>query len=259
VRHLVAYVLDDLGSGALPGNGPSAFEVGRVESFASPVFQRGGANGSSSIGHRALPEKYETTEPVEALESFFGRHVFLRGLLQFFLSLMFMVLVLVSVLCSFLFSQAILYPASGSVIPSYFMDSFLLLLPMTIQMTGYALMLWCILVKWLLIGCYKSGRYPLWGSFFFRWWFTDHLMRLVPLFAMSSLFYDSPFGKLWYWFLGARISWFVHLKGQLLEPDLVAMGAGSGTEATLSCSILQPTYLDLWPLKKGPGLVSTAW
>lgn len=37
-----------------------------------------------------------------------------------------------------------------------------------------------ILVKWLVIGKMKEGDYPLWGSYYFRWWFVKTFQRLLP-------------------------------------------------------------------------------
>ena len=35
-------------------------------------------------------------------------------------------------------------------------------------------------IKWLVIGKMKEGDYPLWGSYYFRWWFVKTLQRLLP-------------------------------------------------------------------------------
>ena len=35
-------------------------------------------------------------------------------------------------------------------------------------------------VKWLVIGKMKEGDYPLWGSYYFRWWFVKTMQRLLP-------------------------------------------------------------------------------
>ncbi len=39
-----------------------------------------------------------------------------------------------------------------------------------------ALLALSIAVKWLVIGRYRPGRYPVWGFYYFRWW----LVELVP-------------------------------------------------------------------------------
>lgn len=38
----------------------------------------------------------------------------------------------------------------------------------------------CIGTKWLVIGKFKEGDYPLWGSYYFRWWFVKTMQRLLP-------------------------------------------------------------------------------
>ena len=37
-----------------------------------------------------------------------------------------------------------------------------------------------IAVKWLVIGKMKEGDYPLWGTYYFRWWFVKTFQRLLP-------------------------------------------------------------------------------
>ncbi len=38
-----------------------------------------------------------------------------------------------------------------------------------------------IAAKWLAIGRMKEGDYPLWGSYYFRWWLTKSFERLTPM------------------------------------------------------------------------------
>ena len=38
----------------------------------------------------------------------------------------------------------------------------------------------CITTKWLVIGKMKAGDYPLWGTYYFRWWFVKAMQRLLP-------------------------------------------------------------------------------
>ena len=40
--------------------------------------------------------------------------------------------------------------------------------------------LFSVTIKWLVIGKMKEGDYPLWGSYYFRWWFVKTMQRLVP-------------------------------------------------------------------------------
>src|SRR5438132_6917420 len=38
-----------------------------------------------------------------------------------------------------------------------------------------------IAVKWIVIGSYKPGAYPLWGTYFFRWWLVTTIEAAVPV------------------------------------------------------------------------------
>ena len=38
----------------------------------------------------------------------------------------------------------------------------------------------CIGTKWLVIGKMKAGDYPLWGTYYFRWWLVKNMQRLLP-------------------------------------------------------------------------------
>ena len=37
-----------------------------------------------------------------------------------------------------------------------------------------------IVMKWVVIGKMKEGDYPLWGSYYFRWWFVKTMQQLLP-------------------------------------------------------------------------------
>jgi non-ribosomal peptide synthetase-like protein len=38
-----------------------------------------------------------------------------------------------------------------------------------------------IMAKWILIGKYKQGEYPLWGVYYFKWWFVEKLESIVQV------------------------------------------------------------------------------
>ena len=48
----------------------------------------------------------------------------------------------------------------------------------------FALFIWpgwlltSIAVKWIVIGRFKPGRYPLWGSYYLRWWIVDRFQSI---------------------------------------------------------------------------------
>src|SRR5579859_716185 len=58
-----------------------------------------------------------------------------------------------------------------------------------------------IAAKWLIIGRTKPGTYPLWGSYYFRWWLTRQLMGMIHL----TWFKGTPVLRFLLRLLGARI------------------------------------------------------
>ncbi|HWR24956.1 MAG TPA: amino acid adenylation domain-containing protein, partial [Methanosarcina sp.] len=48
---------------------------------------------------------------------------------------------------------------------------FILIVLMIIGLIAFPLLLFVpVIIKWVVIGRYKPGKYPLWGSYYFRWW-----------------------------------------------------------------------------------------
>ena len=85
-----------------------------------------------------------------------------------------------------------------------------------------AMILFSIAVKWLVIGRYRPGDYPLWGAYYFRWWFTRRFLSTIPVQYLSG----TPMMRVYYRLLGARIGPGAFLGlNQFDAPDLVSIGA----------------------------------
>ncbi|TSJ40469.1 amino acid adenylation domain-containing protein [Mucilaginibacter corticis] len=56
--------------------------------------------------------------------------------------------------------------------------------------------------KWLVIGKMKEGDYPLWGSYYFRWWFVKTIQRLLP----AQFLNGTPLYPLYLRLLGIKIA-----------------------------------------------------
>ncbi|MBL7686011.1 MAG: amino acid adenylation domain-containing protein, partial [Deltaproteobacteria bacterium] len=54
--------------------------------------------------------------------------------------------------------------------------------------------------KWLIIGRMKEGDYPLWGSYYFRWWLVKTIQKLTPLEYVNG----TPLYPLYYRMMGAK-------------------------------------------------------
>jgi len=83
-----------------------------------------------------------------------------------------------------------------------------------------------ILLKWLVIGKYREGRYPVYGSMYLRWWFVE-IMHYVLGPGIFS--WDLP---LFYRLMGARIARDAKISGSatLAEFDLITIGAGASVD-----------------------------
>jgi non-ribosomal peptide synthetase-like protein len=55
--------------------------------------------------------------------------------------------------------------------------------------------------KWLVIGRIRPGRYPLWGTYYFRWWLSQRLMPLVHIKWLQG----SPAMRLYLRAVGAKV------------------------------------------------------
>jgi non-ribosomal peptide synthetase-like protein len=69
------------------------------------------------------------------------------------------------------------------------------------------LLVFSIVAKWLIIGKYKPGSYPLWGSYYWRFWLVRQIHASVPLAPISC----SPLLNTYYRLLGAKIGKNVYL------------------------------------------------
>jgi non-ribosomal peptide synthetase-like protein len=107
-----------------------------------------------------------------------------------------------------------------------------------------------VVVKWVVVGRYKAGSYPLWGFFYFRWWFVNAILATVPVDYLAG----TPLLGLFYRLMGARIGTNVHLATDLGTAfDLVSIGDDSsiGTDAALLGHTVRHGHLILEPITIG--------
>jgi non-ribosomal peptide synthetase-like protein len=84
------------------------------------------------------------------------------------------------------------------------------------------LLLLSIVIKWLVIGRFKPGKYPLWSAYYWRFWFVQQVQAFVPLIVLSG----SPLLNWYYRLMGAKIGNEVYLAtSELLAFDLIEVGA----------------------------------
>ena len=90
-----------------------------------------------------------------------------------------------------------------------------------------------IATKWLVIGRFKPGRYPLWGVYYFRWWLVQRVLGLTHI----KWFQGSPLMRAYLQVLGARVGQDANISEvEIGAIDLVSIGAGAtiGSRAKLA-------------------------
>lgn len=113
-----------------------------------------------------------------------------------------------------------------------------------------ALALFAIAAKWLILGRTKPGRYPLWGSYYFRVWLVQRLLTLVHLKWMQA----SPILPLYMRALGARIG-----KDALIADfdvgaiDLLTLGdhVSTGSKTVFANARITGAWMEIAPITIG--------
>ena len=89
-------------------------------------------------------------------------------------------------------------------------------------------MLLGIAVKWLVIGRFKPGRYPVWGMYYFRWWLVTRFQSLT----WSQMFVGTPLMSLYFRLMGARVGRNCVIGTSICAAhDLIEIGAGTSIGA----------------------------
>lgn len=85
-----------------------------------------------------------------------------------------------------------------------------------------------ILCKWLIIGRYKAGRYPLWGTMYLKWWIVEQIVNIMGKgFFRDDLPIIGPsLVRYYYIMMGARIgsNVSIHKDAKLGQADLLSIG-----------------------------------
>ena len=108
-----------------------------------------------------------------------------------------------------------------------------------------------VAIKWIVIGRYKAGRYPIWGSYYLRWWFVDICRKLFLRGIWGS---HDVLLNAYYRMLGAKIGPNVEISPEcdVAEFDLVEIGAGASLEmATVRGFGVDNGAMILGPVKVG--------
>jgi len=109
-----------------------------------------------------------------------------------------------------------------------------------------------IAVKWLLLGRIRAGNYPLWGWYYWRYWFARAVMRVAPLDYLDG----TPFLNVYYRLMGAKIGRDVFLgEHGLTSFDIFSIGDNSsiGPDSTVDGVTVEDGLLKIAPVTIGRG------
>ena len=103
------------------------------------------------------------------------------------------------------------------------------LIPAVLVGVGTSHLILIALVKWLVIGSFKAGKYPVYGWMFLRWWLMRRLLHAAELYLW--MLDGTVWAVLWYRAVGAKVGWTTQLESVvMLEPDLIRIGKGCDIE-----------------------------
>ncbi|MBD2489578.1 Pls/PosA family non-ribosomal peptide synthetase [Aulosira sp. FACHB-615] len=105
-----------------------------------------------------------------------------------------------------------------------------------------------IIAKWLLIGKFRPGRYPLWGWYYCRWWLVRKTIDIAPLDYLAG----SPLMPLYMRLLGGKIGEGCHIGTKDLHlPDLITIedGVSIGYGVQVQPFIVEDGWLYQAPIK----------
>jgi non-ribosomal peptide synthetase-like protein len=88
-------------------------------------------------------------------------------------------------------------------------------------------MLVCVALKWIVIGRYREGDYPLWGFYYWRFWLVHTIYRQ---FSFSN-FEGTPLLPIFSRMMGARIGKDVYIATPCQFGDLIEVGEGTSINA----------------------------
>lgn len=107
-----------------------------------------------------------------------------------------------------------------------------------------------LLSKWLLIGRMKEGDYPLWGSYYFRWWFVRTLQNLLPVQFLNG----TPLYPVYLRLMGVKVAANAQLSSLSIgAEDLITIGndVSISSAAVLDNAFVEDGLLKLRSIKLG--------
>lgn len=107
-----------------------------------------------------------------------------------------------------------------------------------------------VAVKWIVVGRYRPGRYPVWSFYYLRWWVANRFQLL----AWAEMFKGTPLMTLYWRLMGAKVGRNVTLSTHLCTAfDMVSIGDNTsiGVETQILGYRVEDGYLVIAPVSIG--------
>eukprot|EP00899_Mesostigma_viride_P011383 jgi/Mesvir1/20245/Mv13479-RA.1 len=102
-----------------------------------------------------------------------------------------------------------------------------------------AIMLLTVAFKWVVIGRYREGSYPMWSTYFLRWWTVERMVAISSLFLENVE--DTPLASWYLWAMGATVGRNVTVDSVFLCCfDLITLGDNSVVRGMIYPYVLTP-------------------
>ena len=108
-----------------------------------------------------------------------------------------------------------------------------------------------LMVKWIVIGRYRRGHYPLWGHYYLRWWFVDQTIKIFGFGVFGS---NDKLRIFFLRLMGAKIGKNVTIdpNTEIREFDLIKIKSNVKIQrCVLSAFTLSTGYMVLAPIQIG--------
>ena len=128
--------------------------------------------------------------------------------------------------------------------------------PLLYMGAGFAICFVTLLMKWLLIGKYISGEFPMWASFIWRHDLVTSMLDSLAHPYFINILRGTPFVSYWFRLLGATVGSRVWMDTTAItEPDLVHIGDDSAihNDAQLQTHLFEDRIMKLSVSAKGRG------
>ncbi len=112
------------------------------------------------------------------------------------------------------------------------------------------LLLLSVAVKWVVLGRFRPGEYPLWGFYYFRWWCVRAFHSAIP----TGYIAGTPLINIYYRLLGANIGTGAYIgTDECFSFDLLSVGDGSsvGNDSYLLGYVVEDGLLKVGPVTIG--------